>query len=146
MRVRPSDWREGSSVRFVRLERGFVRQFGDRVFANLDQSSSCDEDLLFDSCPQWIDTPSCSVEGSEIVTQDYMVADQLEKERVRILDKTFAFQLSVEEYRNRKSRFASSIIYETIVCFRIIAIFVLDKSEVCTCCPTTFVHLNLDCY
>ena len=44
-----------------------------------------------------------------------MVADQLEKERVRIQDKTFAFQLSVEEYRNRKSRFASSIISETIV-------------------------------
>ena len=57
-----------------------------------------------ESTPQWSDTPSCSVHSDEVVTQEFMVAEQLERERIRLEEKKLAFEKSVEEYRNKKSR------------------------------------------
>ena len=60
-----------------------------------------------DSTPQLSETQSQSVDGTEIVTQDFMVHDQLEIERQRIELKRAAHKKLVEEYRTKKQLAAS---------------------------------------
>ena len=60
-----------------------------------------------DSTPQLSETQSQSVNGTEIVTQDFMVHDQLETERLRIELKHAAHKKLVEEYRAKKQLAAS---------------------------------------
>ena len=55
-----------------------------------------------DSTPQLSETQSQSVDGIEIVTQDFMVHDQLEVERLRFELKCAAHKKLVEEYRRKK--------------------------------------------
>ena len=54
------------------------------------------------STPQLLETQSQSVDGTEIVTQDFMIADQLETERLRIESKRAAHEKLVEEYSRKK--------------------------------------------
>ena len=60
-----------------------------------------------DSTPQLSETQSQSVDGTEIVTQDFMVHDQLETERLRIKLKRAAHKKLVDEYRTKKQLAAS---------------------------------------
>ena len=60
-----------------------------------------------DSTPQLSETQSQSVDGTEIVTQDFMVHDQLETERLRIELKRAAHKKLVEEYKAKKQLAAS---------------------------------------
>ena len=60
-----------------------------------------------DSTPQPSETQSQSVDGTEIVTQDFMVHDQLETARLRIELKRAAHKKLVEEYRTKKQLAAS---------------------------------------
>ena len=60
-----------------------------------------------DSTPQLSETQSQSVDGTEIGTQDFMVHDQLEAERLRIELKRAAHKKLVEEYRRKKQLAAS---------------------------------------
>ena len=57
-----------------------------------------------DSTPQLSETQSQSVDGTEIVTQDFMVHDQLETERLRI---ELKHKKLVEEYKAKKQLAAS---------------------------------------
>ena len=57
-----------------------------------------------DSTPQLSETQSQSVDGTQIVTQDFMVHDQLETERLRI---ELKHKKLVEEYRTKKQLVAS---------------------------------------
>ena len=59
-----------------------------------------------DSTPQLSETQSQSVDGTEIVTQDFMVHDQLQAERLIKL-KHAAHKKLVEEYRRKKQLAAS---------------------------------------
>ena len=53
------------------------------------------------------ETQSQSVDGTKIVTQDFMVHDQLETERLRIELKRASHKKLVEEYRTKKQLVAS---------------------------------------
>ena len=60
-----------------------------------------------DSTQQLSETQSQSVDGTEIVTQDFMVHDQLEIERLRIELKHVAQKKPVEENKAKKQLAAS---------------------------------------
>ncbi|KAM0837987.1 hypothetical protein ACQ4PT_061272 [Festuca glaucescens] len=53
--------------------------------------------------PQLSETQSFSVDGTELVTQEFMVPDQLEQDRIRMEEKVSAANERIEEYRSRKS-------------------------------------------
>ena len=55
-----------------------------------------------DSTPQLSETQSQSVDGTELVTQDFMVPDQLEKEMIRTESKHTAHKKLVQEYKRKK--------------------------------------------
>ena len=54
------------------------------------------------STPQISETQSQSVDSIEIVTQEYMVLEQLENERLRKFSKQTTHENAVLEYRTRK--------------------------------------------
>jgi hypothetical protein len=53
--------------------------------------------------PQLSDTQSFSVDGTELVTQEFMVRDQLEQDRIRMEKKVSANNEKIEHHRLRKS-------------------------------------------
>ena len=53
--------------------------------------------------PQLSETQSFSVDGTELVTQEFMVRDQLEHDRIRMEKKVSAANERIEEHRLRKS-------------------------------------------
>ncbi|KAM0824834.1 hypothetical protein ACQ4PT_069943 [Festuca glaucescens] len=53
--------------------------------------------------PQLSETQSFSVDGTELVTQEFMVRDQLEQDRIRMEKKVSAVNERIEEHRLRKS-------------------------------------------
>ena len=53
--------------------------------------------------PQLSETQSFSVDGTELVTQEFMVRDQLEQDRIRMEKKVSAANERIEEHRLRKS-------------------------------------------
>ncbi|KAM0924437.1 hypothetical protein ACQ4PT_004858 [Festuca glaucescens] len=53
--------------------------------------------------PQLSETQSFSVDVTELVTQEFMVPDQLEQDRIRMEEKVSAANERIEEYRWRKS-------------------------------------------
>src|SRR4051812_7830112 len=54
------------------------------------------------SMPQISETQSQYVDSTKIVTQDYMVSEQLENEGLRKLSKQTTYENDVLEYRTRK--------------------------------------------
>ena len=67
-----------------------------------------------ESPPKLSETQSVSFDGTEVVTQDYMVADQLERERVRLEDKKRALEKSIEEYRRKKKLLVQRLLEKSI--------------------------------
>ena len=55
-----------------------------------------------DSTLQLSETQSQTVDGTELVTQVFMVPDQLEKERIRTESKCTTHEKLVQEYRRKK--------------------------------------------
>ena len=55
-----------------------------------------------DCTPQLSGTQSETVDGTELMTQVFMVPDQLEKERIRTESKHTAHEKLVQEYRRKK--------------------------------------------
>jgi hypothetical protein len=53
--------------------------------------------------PELSETQSFSVDGTELVTQEFMVREQLEQERIRTENKVSAANEKIEEHRLRKS-------------------------------------------
>jgi hypothetical protein len=53
--------------------------------------------------PELSETQSFSVDGTELVTQEFMVREQLEQERMRTENKVSAANEKFEEHRLRKS-------------------------------------------
>ncbi|KAM0840237.1 hypothetical protein ACQ4PT_059840 [Festuca glaucescens] len=53
--------------------------------------------------PQLSETQSFFVDGTELVTQEFMVPDQLEQDRIRMEEKNSAVNEKIEEYRRIKS-------------------------------------------
>jgi hypothetical protein len=53
--------------------------------------------------PELSETQSVSVDGTELVTQEFMVREQLEQERIRTENKVSAANEKNEEHRLRKS-------------------------------------------
>ena len=69
-----------------------------------------------ESTPKLSETQSVSVDGTEVVTQNYMVSDQLERERVRIENKKLALQKSIDEYGMRKEWLVHHICHSIRTC------------------------------
>jgi len=75
------------------------------LLLDLDLPSSPAQEGIVEHTPQWEDTPTpCTPQYPEIVTQECMGAEQLELERLKVEEKRIAFDKSVEDYRNKKSR------------------------------------------
>ena len=69
---------------------------------NVEPCRASDGDNI--SCsptPAWCDTQSQSVMGNEIVTQDYMVSQQLRNEEIRQAEKRIFFQRKLMLMRGR---------------------------------------------
>jgi len=69
-----------------------------------------------ESTPQLSETQSVSVDGTVVVTQEYMVEEQLERERIRIEEKKLDLDKKVEEFRRRKSRFVKFYTAISVFC------------------------------
>ena len=55
-----------------------------------------------DCTPQLSKTQSFSIDGTELVTQEFMVSEQLEQERIRVEEKKIAFEQKIKDYRRSK--------------------------------------------
>jgi hypothetical protein len=77
--------------------------FSRSLRCSMDDEAAVPRDGEDEVTPRLSDTQSFSVDGTEMVTQEFMVRDQLEQERIRMEKKVSANTEKIELHRLRKS-------------------------------------------
>jgi hypothetical protein len=114
----------------------------------MDDEAAVPRDGEDEVTPQLSDTQSFSVDGTELVTQEFMVRDQLEQDRMRMEKKVSATNEKIEQHRLRKSWLVYIVCYSYICLFMLLVYFhVLIMCLFVFCFPvldlSLMVHQNL---
>jgi hypothetical protein len=114
----------------------------------MDDEAAVPRDGEDEVTPQLSDTQSFSVDGTELVTQEFMVRDQLEQDRMRMEKKVSATNEKIEQHRLRKSWLVYIVCYSYICLFMLLVYFHVLIMCLCVFCfpvldLSLMVHQNL---